>query len=113
MEKYCKKESQPLRLLYHLYYFNVSYCFLFFENLTNIVRDDMAETITRDSRVSIAAACFSMYAYNELKKQLEDIDELRFIFTSPTFVAEKEAKQKREFYIPKAARHFCRHWQFG
>ena len=76
----------------------------FFDNLTNIVRDDMAETITRDSRVSIAAACFSMYAYNELKKQLEDIDELRFIFTSPTFVAEKEAKQKREFYIPKHTR---------
>lgn len=38
-----------------------------FDNLTNIVRDDMAETITRDSRVSIAVACFSMYAYNELK----------------------------------------------
>jgi len=76
----------------------------FFDNLTNIVRDDMAKTITRDSRVSIAAACFSMYAYNELKKQLEDIDELRFIFTSPTFVTEKESKQNREFYIPKHTR---------
>ena len=68
----------------------------FFDNLTNIVRDDMAETITRDSRVSIAAACFSMYAYNELKKQLEDIDELRFIFTSPTFVAEKACSNETE-----------------
>lgn len=73
----------------------------FFDNVTNIVRDDMTETITRGSRVSIAAACFSMYAYNELKKQLEGVDELRFIFTSPTFVTEKESKQKREFYIPK------------
>ncbi len=73
----------------------------FFDNVTNIVRDDMTETITRGSRVSIAAACFSMYAYNELKKRLEGVDELRFIFTSPTFVTEKEAKQKREFYIPK------------
>ena len=73
----------------------------YFDNLTNIVRDDMAETITRGSRLSIAAACFSMYAYNELKKQLEGIEELRFIFTSPTFVTEKDAKQKREFYIPK------------
>lgn len=72
-----------------------------FDNVTNIVRDDMAETITQGSRVSIAAACFSMYAYNELKKQLEDVEELRFIFTSPTFVTEKETKQKREFYIPK------------
>ena len=73
----------------------------FFDNVTNIVRDDMTKTITRGSRVSIAAACFSMYAYNELKKQLEGVDELRFIFTSPTFVTEKESKQKREFYIPK------------
>lgn len=73
----------------------------FFDNVTNIVRDDMTETITRDSRVSIAAVCFSMYAYNELKKQLESVDEFRFIFTSPTFIAEKESKQKREFYIPK------------
>ena len=73
----------------------------FFDNVTNIVRDDMAETITQGSRVSIAADCFSMYAYNELKKQLEDVEELRFIFTSPTFVTEKETKQKREFYIPK------------
>ncbi|MBO5139049.1 MAG: DEAD/DEAH box helicase family protein, partial [Peptococcaceae bacterium] len=72
-----------------------------FDNVSNIVCDDMEETITRGSRVSIAAACFSMYAYNELKKQLETVDELRFIFTSPTFVTEKEAKQKREFYIPK------------
>lgn len=76
----------------------------FFDNVTNIVRDDMAETITRGSRVSIAAACFSMYAYNELKKQLEGVDELRFIFTSPTFIAEKESKQKREFFIPKHTR---------
>ncbi len=57
-----------------------------FDNVTEIVRDDMAQTIKKGSKVSIAAACFSMYAYNELKKQLESIDELRFIFTSPTFV---------------------------
>lgn len=76
----------------------------FFDNVTSIVRDDMAETITRGSRVSIAAACFSMYAYNELKKQLESVEELRFIFTSPTFIAEKESKQRREFFIPKHTR---------
>lgn len=47
-----------------------------FDNVTNIVRDDMTETITQGCRVSIAAACFSMYAYNELKTQLEGEDEL-------------------------------------
>ena len=51
----------------------------FFDNVTNIVRDDMTETITRGSRVSIAAACFSMYAYNELKKQLDILDPMLLV----------------------------------
>ena len=75
-----------------------------FNNVTDIVRDDMAVTMKKGSKVAIAAACFSMYAYNELKKQLENVDELRFIFTSPTFVMEKASKQKREFYIPRIGR---------
>lgn len=75
-----------------------------FDNRTRIVRDDLAETIKPHSRISIAAACFSIYAYQELKKQLGTIDECRFIFTSPTFVTEKTAKEKREFYIPRLSR---------
>ena len=75
-----------------------------FDNVNRIVRDDLIETIKKGDKVSVAAACFSMYAYNELKKQLKDIDEFRFIFTSPTFVTDKAAKQKREFYIPRLSR---------
>ena len=44
-----------------------------FDNITDIVRDDLKETIQRGSKVSIAAACFSMYAYKELKRQLEQV----------------------------------------
>ncbi len=75
-----------------------------FNNVTNIVRDDLRVTITRGSRVSIAAACFSIYAYQELKKQLESVDQFRFLFTSPTFVQEREKKERREFYIPRLNR---------
>ncbi len=75
-----------------------------FNNVTDILRDDLREKITKGSRVSIAAAYFSMYAYNELKKQLEGVKEFRFIFTSPTFIREKAEKQKREFYIPRLSR---------
>lgn len=75
-----------------------------FDNVTEILRDDMVSTISKGCKVSIAAACFSMYAYKELKKQLESVDECRFIFTSPTFVTEKTEKQKREFYIPRLNR---------
>lgn len=75
-----------------------------FDNISEIVRDDMAATIAKGSKVSVAAACFSMYAYKELKKQLENVDEFRFIFTSPTFITEKTSKEKREFYIPRMSR---------
>ena len=75
-----------------------------FDNISEIVRDDIAATIAKGSKVSVAAACFSMYAYKELKKQLENVDEFRFIFTSPTFITEKTSKEKREFYIPRMSR---------
>ncbi|WP_298715208.1 helicase-related protein [uncultured Veillonella sp.] len=75
-----------------------------FDNINDIVRDDMMSTINKGSKISIAAACFSIYAYEELKKQLESIDECRFIFTAPTFIKEKTEKQKREFYIPRLNR---------
>nr|WP_295804305.1 helicase-related protein [uncultured Veillonella sp.] len=75
-----------------------------FDNINDIVRDDMISTINKGSKISIAAACFSIYAYKELKEQLEQIDECRFIFTAPTFIKEKTEKQKREFYIPRLNR---------
>ena len=68
------------------------------------VKGDLQAGIKKGSRLSVAAACFSIYAYQELKKQLESIDELRFIFTSPTFVTEKASKAQREFYIPRISR---------
>ena len=73
------------------------------DNINHTVREDLQDTMQKGSRVSIAAACFSIYAYQELKKQLEEIAELRFIFTSPTFVQENTPKERREFYIPKRA----------
>lgn len=77
---------------------------LFLDNQTNTVRDDLRKTIRKGSRLSIAAACFSVYAYQELKEQLEGVEELRFLFTSPTFLKEKVPKAKREFYIPRLNR---------
>ena len=74
------------------------------DNINHTVREDLQDTMQKGSRVSIAAACFSIYAYQELKKQLEEISELRFIFTSPTFVQENTPKERREFYIPKLTR---------
>jgi len=74
------------------------------DNVSKTVKDDLMVTIKKGDKLSIAAACFSIYAYQALKKQLDGIEELRFIFTSPTFLHEKAPKEKREFYIPRLDR---------
>ena len=74
------------------------------DNVTKTLRDDFTVEIKSASKISMAACCFSIYAFQELKEQLKDIKELRFIFTSPTFTAEKFDKQRREFYIPRIDR---------
>lgn len=74
------------------------------DNRNRTLKDDLTTEIHKGSRLSIAAACFSIYAFQELKKELSGIDELRFIFTSPTFVKEKFKKERREFYIPRLDR---------
>lgn len=65
------------------------------DNVNKTLKDDLAVAIHNDSKVSIAAACFSIYAFQELKRELKSVDELRFIFTSPTFIKEKATKEKR------------------
>ena len=62
--------------------------------------DDLKNEIEQGDKLYIASAVFSMYGYEELKKQLENIDELEFIFTNPTFIKEKkETKEERKFEI--------------
>lgn len=74
------------------------------DNINSRLKDDLCESIHSNSRIAIAASYFSIYAYQELKEQLENIDELKFIFTSPSFTTEKASKAQREFYIPRLNR---------
>jgi len=78
------------------------------DNISRLLGDDLKHTIQPGARLKIAASCFSMYAYEALKSELEKIDTLDFIFTSPTFVTDavtdKIRKERREFHIPKRDR---------
>ena len=58
------------------------------DNVSKTLKDELSVEIKKGSKVSIAAASFSIYAYDQLKKELGNVDELRFIFTSPTFIKE-------------------------
>ena len=59
--------------------------FASFDNITSKMIDDLKAMLKQGSKVSMAAAAFSIYAFEALQKELQKIDELRFIFTSPTF----------------------------
>lgn len=78
------------------------------DNITMLLGDSLKKTLRPDAKLKVAASCFSIYAYEALKIELERIDELNFIFTSPTFIpdqiTDKLRKEKREFYIPKLQR---------
>src|SRR5690625_7852615 len=62
--------------------------------LINILKDE----IKAGSKIAIASAYFSLFAYHELKKELEKSKEFRFLYTKPTFY-KKEADLKRQYKI--------------
>ena len=81
------------------------------DNRTTLLGDDLKVELKKGSKIKIAASCFSMYAFNELKQELSNIEELQFLFTSPTFTKEnvqacikatqKEAKVRgKMLYMP-------------
>jgi SNF2-related domain len=78
------------------------------DNITKLLGDNLKKTLLPDSNLKIAASCFSIYAFEALKAELEQIGALNFIFTSPTFISnqitDKLEKEKREFHIPKLKR---------
>ena len=78
------------------------------DNINHLLGDDLKKMLKPDTKLKIAASCFSIYAFEALKKELSKIDSLEFIFTSPTFVpnevTDKIKKERREFHIPKTER---------
>ena len=78
------------------------------DNVNSLLGDSLKEALGTGSKLRIAASCFSMFAYQTLKDELEQIEELEFIFTSPTFshgeATDKIRKEQREFFIPKLER---------
>lgn len=75
------------------------------DNINLLFGDDLKTTLQPKARLKIAASCFSIYAFDALKKELKTIESLAFIFTAPTFsgspITDDLTQEAREFYIPK------------
>lgn len=78
------------------------------DNINQLLGQDLKVNLKAGSKLRIAASTFSIYAYAALKEELEALESLEFIFTEPTFVANKNTdklkKEQREFYIPRLSR---------
>lgn len=62
---------------------------------TGLVGDVLKNSISKGSKISIAAAHFTLYAFVELKKELAKVDEFKFIFTEPAFVEGSEFNKEQ------------------
>ena len=50
------------------------------------VGDFLKQAISSNSEVSIVSAYFTIYAYHQLKDNLDAINNLKFLFGEPTFI---------------------------
>ena len=75
-----------------------------FDNRSKILKDNLVAKIKAGDKMAVAAAYFSIFGFQELKTQLEGLEEMRFLYTAPTFLKEKTDYKAREFYIPRLGR---------
>lgn len=75
------------------------------DNKSKLLGDDLQKEITHGTKLKMVASYFSIYAFEALKEELSSIEDLEFIFPSPTFVnkgiKDNIKKEKREYYIPQ------------
>jgi hypothetical protein len=54
------------------------------DNINRLLGDDLKQPIVPGAELKIAASCFSVYAFEALKTELDQIEPLEFIFARPT-----------------------------
>ena len=72
------------------------------EFLDNVGRDRLgdalAKSIDEGAKLSIISSYFTVFAFSELKEELEKVDSVRFLFSEPTFVKRMATdKDPRQF----------------
>ena len=58
------------------------------------VGEYVKDNTLRKANIDIASSIFTIYAYDELKKVLDDTSKFRFLFNEPTFIEKLESNQK-------------------
>lgn len=75
------------------------------DNKSRLLGDDIKKEMKSGAKVDIVASVFTIYAFEALKEELENVSELRFIFTSSAFTKKMMngvEKKPKEFMISEA-----------
>ncbi|MCA9407184.1 MAG: DEAD/DEAH box helicase family protein [Candidatus Omnitrophica bacterium] len=67
------------------------------------VGETLQALISKGSKLSFISSCFTIYAYQKLKTELQKCDHLKFLFIEPTFIKNKPS-ESREYYIGRTER---------
>ena len=74
------------------------------DNIQDLLGDDLKSKIARKTHVRLAAAAFSIYAFDALSEVLERVERLDFLFTQDVFNPDdqvgKMARETRQYAIP-------------
>lgn len=68
------------------------------DNVSTLWVDDLRGEIRAGDVVRVAAATFSLYAFEALRDELESVEEFQFLFTSPAF-EKGSSSQRRVFNV--------------
>ncbi len=68
-------------------------------NKRGTVGDFLQKNVAQDARISVVSAYFTIYAYHELRPQLDNIHSMRFLFGEPRFLKRLDpTKIDRKFF---------------
>ena len=65
------------------------------------ISDYIKENTQRDSEITITSSIFTIFAFEELRKVLEESKKFRFLFNEPTFIKNiiQNNKEVKEFQL--------------
>jgi len=70
------------------------------DNKVDKLGDNLKDKIKKGADLEVCASIFSMYGYKYLKRELENVESFKFIFTDPAFIQKSnDDKMFREFEI--------------
>ena len=72
--------------------------------------DSLRANLDDEAKLSIISAHFSLFAFGELREELERLDSVRFLFSEPTFIQDMGRVSRDVRRVREKKRSLTRPW---